>query len=165
MKQSKRNLALVIALALLAAACSVTCPPAPACPSPVEQARIQGAIAVNSEKVVIDAGSATARENTTAMVRGQLRAVYVDYATVTATTDITISAKSAPTETILNLNNNVTDGWYYPRRQVCDKDGTALTYDGTYAVSEPFWVDDYLVAVVDGTTALTPCVTIYYFWQ
>lgn len=49
-------------------------------------------------------------------INGYLVAVYIDYgATMSNTTDITLSYTSPASGNILTKADNVTDGWFYPR--------------------------------------------------
>jgi len=108
-------------------------------------------------------GSATGSA-TSVMVSGVIYAIYLDYhASAPATTDVTLRMAGTPYESILSISNSNSDGWYYPRRQVCGADGTGLTYDGTHAVAEPFVVHDRLTLSVAGCNALSPAVTAYIY--
>lgn len=108
------------------------------------------------------AGSATGSSDSIP-VNGKLHAVYLDYhaSAPGGTTDVTISLKSDPGATLLTVTDNATDGWYFPRQQVCDESGTGLTYDGTRKVSEPYPVADALTVAVAQSDALTDCVVAY----
>jgi len=56
--------------------------------------------------------------------------VYVDFTSAPSTTDTTIKAlanSDVGEQTIVVLTNNNTDGWQYPRRQVEDNAGAAVT--------------------------------------
>jgi hypothetical protein len=97
-------------------------------------------------------------------VSGRVLAVYLDYdGNAPATTDVTLAMADGPSENILEISNNKTDGWYYPRKQVCESDGSALTYDGTYIVAEPYVVHGRLKLSVAQADALTDCVTAYVY--
>lgn len=111
------------------------------------------------------AGSATGDTTSAIVLRGKLHAVYLDYnaSAPGATTDVAISQAQAPSATLLTVTNNATDGWYFPRQQVCDTAGAALTYDGSEAVSEPLPVDGKLTVAVAQSNALAPCVTAYLY--
>ena len=110
-------------------------------------------------------GSATGTGYTDAMVRGAVMAVYVDYgSSMAATTDLTLAAKSAPTESFVSLSDQATDKWVYPRRMVQDNTGTDVTFDGTNEIYEPYWVDDYVTLSIAQSTP-TKTVKCYIYWQ
>lgn len=82
------------------------------------------------------AGAATANADTVAF-DGEIEAIYADYTTQPATTDVTITDKlsGAPVLTLTNVN---ADGWYFPRKFGVDSAGAALTGNVTperYTVS------------------------------
>lgn len=56
---------------------------------------------------------------------GQIEAIYMDYTTAPATTDVTITDKLSGAA-ILTLTNTNTDGWYFPRILATDKIGGAI---------------------------------------
>lgn len=141
-------------------------PPSEAPTLPVPQAE---AVGVGRTKVSVTtsgaAGSATGSGSTDIMVQGPVMAVYVDYtAGMSPTTDITLAAKSTPTENILSLSNQMTDVWVYPRRAVQDNTGTDVTFDGVNEIYEPYWVADYLTLSV-AQSSPTHTVTCYVFWS
>lgn len=73
------------------------------------------------------AGSAAGDGRTDAGISGRLLAVHLEYAASTpATCDVTISAPGTTTN-LLVVGNNATSGWYFPRRQMQDSTGAALT--------------------------------------
>jgi hypothetical protein len=90
------------------------------------------------------AGSATGETTSSTEAIGKVLAVYVDEGAAATTIDITLAMSGTPNENILNLTDVTADAWYYPRKQVCENDGTALTYDGTRKVCEPYVVHDTL---------------------
>lgn len=90
------------------------------------------------------AGSSTGSATSSTQAIGEILAVYVDEDAAATTIDVTLAATNTPTENILNLSDVTADAWYYPRRQTCLNDGTALTYDGTYKQVEPYVVHDTL---------------------
>lgn len=105
-------------------------------------------------------GSASGNAQTTHIASGRIVAVHLDYTNQPSTTDVTITTPNAPVATILTVNNNNTDGWYYPRVQVQGTTGTGLTYNGTQTVNESIPVDDYIkVAVAQGDDAGTVVAT------
>jgi len=96
---------------------------------------------------------------------GKLHAVYLDYhaSAPGATTDVTLALAEAPAATLLTVTDSATDGWYFPRQQVCDTAGAGLTYDGTRTINEPFPVTGRLTVSVAQSNALTNCVTAYIY--
>lgn len=90
------------------------------------------------------AGSATGSGDTSAPVNGRVLAIHVDLmASPGTTTDITISTKNAPTQTIITLTNVTADAWYYPRQLMDGVTGADLT-----AIYEALAVDDYVSASI-----------------
>lgn len=111
-------------------------------------------------------GAASASVSVYPRPGGRLYAVYLDYhASAPSTTDVTISQAEAPEATLLTVSDNKTDGWYFPRQQVCGTDGSALTYDGSHAIVEPFPMTGGLAVTVAQGDALTGCVTAYLYIQ
>ena len=123
------------------------------------------------ETVTVDtsggAGVATGTGQTTNILNGRLLAIQVGYhgSAPAGTTDLTIASVTAPTETVLNLANQATDKWVYPRRQVEDTTGAGLTYDGTRAVCEAFVVYSQLEVTIAGCDALTGAVAVSFYWE
>jgi hypothetical protein len=72
------------------------------------------------------AGSAAGTTASTRPVNGRLLAVYVDFTSQPATTDVTITS-TGPTQSLLTLTNVNTDGWYYPRVLLQGITGANLT--------------------------------------
>jgi len=109
-------------------------------------------------------GSATGSYTTPGPVTGKVLGVHIDYSTAqAATTDVTIATVHAPVTTILTVTDNKTDGWYYPRHQVHDSTGTALTLDGTRIMVEPVAIEDQVtvsVAQADNTETVTVSLVI-----
>lgn len=108
-------------------------------------ARIVGPI--NSGAAVGSAGSATANASSTKLISGAVLGVYVKYNdSPPATTDVTIktvgTSPAAPSLTFLTLTDANTSGYFYPRVQVHDTAGAALTYDGTRAQVIPPIIHD-----------------------
>lgn len=79
------------------------------------------------------AGAAAGTGTSDNVITGYLEAIQVDYTSQPATTDVTVAEAQAPARTLLALTNNNTDAVKYPRVQVHDTAGTALTLDGTRA--------------------------------
>lgn len=77
-------------------------------------------------------GVATANQTGITKTSGMVMGVYVKYndAPPAGTTDVTIATlgtyPSAPARTILAITNAATDGWFYPRVEVCSTAGAAL---------------------------------------
>lgn len=109
-------------------------------------------------------GSATGSADTPSPVNGKLHAVYLDYhGSAPNTTDVTISQKEGPTQTLLTVTDNATDGWKFPREQVHSNAGAGLTYDGSHAVAEAPPVTGKLTVSVAQSNALTGCVTAWLY--
>jgi hypothetical protein len=106
---------------------------------------------IKTEKVTVTTtgvdGSAEGTADTRRPLCGELVAVYVDYITQPATTDVTIATKNAPVKTLLTLTSANTDGWFYPRYVVHGETGTALTGTaGGDRTRHP--IDDYVTVTV-----------------
>ena len=86
----------------------------------------------NSGVAAGGAGAATANSTAAVKVTGTVMGVYVKYndAPPAATTDVTVATlgtyPSAPARTILAITNAATDGWFYPRVEVCSTAAAAL---------------------------------------
>ncbi len=64
----------------------------------------------------------------TQALRGELLGVYIDYtASITATTDLTLTYASPLGGQILTVVNNVTDGIYFPRAALVTNANAAIT--------------------------------------
>lgn len=106
------------------------------------------------------AGAATGSATTARPVNGRLIAVYVDYTSQPATTDITLSVthkaiasstlELSYAKTLLTLTNANTDGWFYPRQLLDDTAGADLT-----AIYDSLPVDGYLSVLVAQGDAIT----------
>jgi hypothetical protein len=97
------------------------------------------------------AGVATNNQTSTVIVHGKVLAIDVVYLdSPPATTDVTVatSGSRCPAKTLLTLTDGNTDVTKYPRAQVHNTAGTALTYDGTRVVAEPIPVDDYVKVTI-----------------
>lgn len=109
---------------------------------------------IKTEKVTVPTtgvdGSATGTSDSRRPLCGMLYAVYVDYITQPATTDVTITTKNAPVKTLLTITSGNTDGWFYPRYVVHSEAAAALT--GTAGGDRTMHpLDDYVsVAVAQG---------------
>lgn len=94
------------------------------------------------------AGSATANQNSSQLVSGEVVGIYVKYNdSPPATTDVTIktvgTSPSPPTYNLLVRTNANTDGWFYPQVAVHDTAGAAIA--GEYRSQ---LVHDYLNIVI-----------------
>ena len=102
------------------------------------------------------AGSASGNSQE-AVPSSKLYAVYFDFhGSAPATLDTTLSTpgnSDLPSQTILTLTNVNTDGYYYPRRQIDDNVGAAVT--GAY---DPFYLSGSVRLVVAQGDALTDIV-------
>lgn len=102
-------------------------------------------------------GSATGNADSGEPINGRLLAVHLDYTDQPdATTNVVLKTKHSPTQTVLTVSDNATDAWFYPRVQIDDEAGAAITsqYDAAP-------IDDYLnAAITDGDDAGTVDVTV-----
>lgn len=89
------------------------------------------------------AGSATGSGKTARAISGRLLAVYLDYTSQPATTDVTVATQEAPTLTALTVSNANTDAWFFPRQLMDGTTGVDLT--GVY---EALPIADHLVVSV-----------------
>lgn len=93
------------------------------------------------------AGSATANQTSTTVIRGKVRSVYIQYLdSPPATTDVTVATagvSALPASNILVLSNANTDIVKFPRVVTHKRsDGTNVTYDGTNAVYDAQYIHD-----------------------
>lgn len=101
-------------------------------------------------KATIAAGETTA-EAYTSNVKGRILNVGIDYPANTCTVDLD-SQDEASSQKILDLAASNTDVVRYPRKAVEDITGTAVTYDGTNEIYEPFVVNGRLkLSLASGT--------------
>lgn len=108
------------------------------------------------------AGTSTGSGTTKEPINGILKAVHLNYgASMAATSDVTVSTKSAPTKTLLSKADNATDGWFYPQAQIHQaSDGAAVA-----AQYEEIAVADYVtVAVAQANVGDTLIATLEY-WE
>jgi hypothetical protein len=72
----------------------------------------------------------TGTAQTSRPLQGLLNAVYFDYsASMPSTTNVILSHVSdndMPSEVLLTINNNATDGWYRPRANLVDHTGIVI---------------------------------------
>lgn len=81
-------------------------------------------------------------------VSGFVHKVHVDYTSVAANPDFTLSDEGDPaSELIVNLLNQKTDITVYPRRLTETNDGTDIVYAGTDKVYERYIVHGRLEAI------------------
>lgn len=106
-------------------------------------------------------GSAAGTATSDYPIVGELLAARIVYSGGTSTEDVTISTVG-DSLTLLVVANNQTSGWYYPRAQIHNTSGSALTLDGTQAYVAPIPIVDYVRAVVaeGGTAGNTVAVTL-----
>ena len=108
------------------------------------------------------AGTATG-SGSKAVPKGEFLGAYIDYhASAPSTTDVIIKSKAPasgtpPDQTIGTISNANTDAWEFPRQQVDDNAGAAVT--GAYT---PFIIHGGVLEVsITGGDALTDIVTVY----
>lgn len=110
----------------------------------------------NSGVAAGSAGSATANTDYSTKIKGNVKAVYIDYKGTTppATIDVTIKTKgtnpSAPSLTILKAENINTDGWFFPRSAV-HLNTTGAAISDVYSDGIP--IDDSLNVLIAGADA------------
>lgn len=79
---------------------------------------------------------------------GVILAVHLDYDSTGSGTDVTLTS-GTPSQALLSVANNNTDGWYYPRTPLHQaSDGAVIA--GAYA---PVFVNDALTLTIAGGTA------------
>ena len=112
-------------------------------------------------------GVATGTATTPLAVSGKVWAVVLNYhaSAPGATTDVNLYMALAPTDLILDYDDSATDVTLYPRKQVCEADGTALTFDGSYKITDYFVVHGKLTLAVAQCNALTDAVVAYIFYE
>jgi hypothetical protein len=98
-------------------------------------------------------GSASGENTSEAGPRGFLESVQIDYTTQHANTDVVLTEASGMARTLLTVSNNNTDVVKYPRVQVHDTSGAALTLDGTRASTSRIYLcgNKLTVTVAQGT--------------
>lgn len=110
-----------------------------------------GAISSGSASGV--AGSAIANGNSEVILKGKVMGIYVKYNDACpATTDVIVKTvgtdPSAPSYNLLSKANANTDGWFYPKSQICDASGSAIA--GEYIEQV---VADYVNVSIAGADA------------
>ena len=114
------------------------------------------------------AGSAAGTAYSKNVLTGYVHAAYIDFDTACpATTDVTLAAGHAPTESILSLLNGTVDKWVYPRRALHDYLGSAIYYEaaGSAPIYDRYMVVDHVSVIVAGCDAITDAVAITLFWE
>lgn len=130
------------------------------------QAQVSG-VDVKSERVVINIASGTTGSGSTkTVVQGRILRVDLDYGTgLTSATQLTITQQNELVANNIVVNSgSSTDASFYPRVQVQENDGTALTYDGTYKVTDYYPATDILDINLGASEAATPAVTVEIYW-
>jgi len=128
-------------------------------------------MAIKKTRVVVtttgSAGSATGTGVTEFPIRGWIEAVKLDYSgDAPGTTDLTmVQTNELKAANIVNLPNNKTDKVLYPRAQVHNSGGTALTMDGTEPLVTRYPVCDTLTLALDDCDALDPALTAEIYWE
>lgn len=107
------------------------------------------------------AGTATGTGYSNGAIVGRVLAIRLNYhASAPATADVTITENNAVPQTLHVETNSKTDVVRYPRRAVDDNAETAVTYDGTNEIYEPYVVTDQIKVAVAQADALTDCVLV-----
>ena len=93
-------------------------------------------------------------------LHGELLAVHLDYGGTIATTDVTVATVGPPALTLLDITDNASDGWYYPRAELVSTAGSALAN-----VADRLPLTGFVQAVVGGAEdGDTVAVTVVYAW-
>jgi hypothetical protein len=110
------------------------------------------------------AGVSTGSTQGDIIFRGKLHAVFIDYHSAPATTDVTVKMTDPATFNLLVVTDNNTDGFYLPRETTCDNAGAALLYaSGGEEVSEPMPIMGKITVDVAGSDVLDPAVSVSIF--
>ncbi|MBU1747007.1 MAG: hypothetical protein KKA73_04910 [Chloroflexi bacterium] len=105
-------------------------------------------------------GAAAGTGTSSSFIRGRIYGLHVDYgATMTATTDITLTANSTPALTILVVADRITDTWYYPAAEYTNNAGTGLTAYRDLPLN-----DQVAVSVAQSSPAPTNTVVVTIYW-
>jgi hypothetical protein len=114
-----------------------------------------------------EAGVAIGTTTSAGVMRGYLLALHVNYTSQPATTDVTIAtaAGTHPAVTLLTLTSANTDVWKYPRLQVHDIAGAALTLDGTRANVALIPISDQITVTVAEGDAVASGVIVTVVWD
>ena len=98
-------------------------------------------------------GSAAGTATSVAPITGELLAARIVYSGGTSTEDVTISTVGG-SMTLLQLSNNQTSGWYFPRGTAHSNLGGTLSLEGNQPLMVEMPLCDYVqVVVAEGGTA------------
>ncbi len=105
-------------------------------------------------------GAAAATGTFAPFYAGELHSVYLDYASVTSVTNVILAQSENPQQPLLTVNDNATDGWYFPRNVATNTGGTArISTAGVFA----FPVVSLLTLEVSSSTPTASAVTAYVY--
>ena len=113
---------------------------------------------LSSGAAVGSAGSATANQTSSIIVKGKVLAIYLEYlgSPPAGTTDATVATagvSALPAATLLTITNSATNAVFYPRVAVHDTAGAGVTYDGTNEIYEPQYIHDKVKVTIAGANA------------
>lgn len=117
---------------------------------------------IRHTQFIVTVSGTTGTAATKRPLSGHLVAVYLDYSgSMAATANVTITRKAdgeMPSETLLTVSNNVTDGWWRPRATVVFADSQIINSGYDY-----FNVTGYITgSVAQGTDGETVTINILY---
>lgn len=102
-----------------------------------------------------------AASGSTPILNGKFHGLHVALGTATSV-DVVVSVSFPATLNLFSEAGIVADTWRFPRQQVHGPTGTALTYDATHPVGEPYPVIGALtVTIATGGNAKTLAVTLF----
>lgn len=113
-------------------------------------------------------GSATGAANTDFAIIGRILALQHDFhASCPNTADITVTERkgAADIQTIHVETSSTTDVVRYPRKAVEDSAETAVTYDATNEIYEPFVTSHKIRVAVAQANALTNCIVVTVIYE
>lgn len=118
-------------------------------------------------KVTTTGTNGAAAGSGTAVIRGKILALYLDYhaSAPASTTDVTITTEDPVSRTIYSKANSVTDAWVYPRVQVQSNAGTGVEYATGFPIYEPYVVCGTVKVAIAESNALTDCVVVDVFYE
>ncbi len=114
---------------------------------------------VNSGVAVGGDGVATANEDSTIVLQGELLAIYLTYndSPPSGTTDVIISTQGtapAPASiTLLTITNAATNAAFYPRTPAQDATGSDVIYSAGNEIHVPFPIFDLVNVKIQGANA------------
>ncbi len=114
---------------------------------------------VNSGVAVGGDGVATANEDSTIVLQGELLAIYLTYndSPPSGTTDVVITTQGtspAPASaTLISISNAATDAAFYPRTPAQDNTGTDVIYSAGNEIHVPFAIFDIVNVLIKGANA------------